>query len=140
MQTIIQNTTYLLIGALVFGILWLITPSHPFKPTGIILPITQQAYPPTTLPVNLFETTPMQAKLLAYINVEGHSNRQTLIEEDTMIRTAKQMAQQIGANGLVINTFGYEGKSENNPAQLAKYIIFGTAIQIPRVSQPHADH
>lgn len=131
-QTIKQNLVYVGIAALIFAILSWIRPVHPFQPTGIILPMTKQTLIPTMKNIQLFQAMPVSATQLAYINIEGHSLKPTRVQENQMLVTANSMAQQVGANGLVINTFGYEGASSDDPAPLAKYVLFATAIRLDK--------
>ena len=72
----------------------------------------------------------MNAKILAHINLEGHSLKPQKEQEKMMVQAAIKMAQKAGADGLVINTFGYEGASGGNPAPLAKYVLSATAVKV----------
>lgn len=129
-QTIKQNLVYIGIAVLVFLLLLLIKPAHPFQPTGIILPISKQTLTPTTADVQIFQFMPFNATPLAYINLEGHSLTPTQDQENQMMTRAKDMAQQAGANALVVTAFGYEGAGSYNPAPLAKYVLHATAIKV----------
>lgn len=129
-QTIKQNLVYLGIAAIIFVFLSWLRPPQSFQPTGIILPMTKQTLVPTTKEVQLFEAMPSNATQLATINLEGQSANATQAQQDQMIATAKSLAQQAGANGLVVSAFGYEGASADNPAPLAKYVLFSTAIKL----------
>jgi hypothetical protein len=128
-QSLKQNVTYIAIAVIVFLILSAIKPANPFNPTGIILPMIKQPLIPTIKPVQLYQVMPLGASAIAYVNVEAHSLNPTPQQEQLVLKKAVQLAQQAGADGLVINTFGYEGANVLNPAPLSKYVLFTTAIK-----------
>lgn len=128
-QTIKQNLVYIGIAVIVFAILSWFKPAQSFQPTGIILPMTKEMLLPTMANVQLFEAMPSDATQLATINVEGQSTNPTQAQQEQMLATAKGMVQQAGGDGLVVTAFGYEGAGADNPAPLAKYVFFGTAIK-----------
>lgn len=129
-QALKQNAVYLSVAFLVFLILYLIAPTKDFKPKGIILPTVKQKLVPSNAPVMVYQNAPYASKQVADINLEGHSLKPNKSQEKIMLATAKKMAQKAGADGLVITAFGYEGASANNPAPLAKYVLFAKAIKL----------
>lgn len=129
-QALKQNLVYLGVALFVWLIIYVIKPSYPFQPTGIILPAIKAPLIPSNQPVKVFEIAPYGSTLLANIHLEAHSLKPNKSQELEMLNTAKKMAQQAGADGLVINSFGYEGTAPGNPAVLTKYVLFAKAVKL----------
>jgi len=128
-DTIKQNFIYIITVILVFAILMVLKPTSKFQVYGIALPVTKLLPKERSKQVTLYQVLPVEYKNLAQIHVQAHTLKPTKGEERQVIQYAQQLAQKIGANGLIITNFGYNGPSASVPAPLAKYVLFAKAIK-----------
>jgi len=123
------NMIALLIAIIVFAVLYLLKPSYPFQPRGIILPMVQQLPDTSKLPIKVYDSFPINYKALAYVHAEAHTLNPNNADKQAMIGYAKQLAKKAGANGLVLQANVYQGPGAGNPAPLAKYQLLAIAIR-----------
>lgn len=113
---------------LVVGLIFTFKPEVVIKPTGIVLPLAKPRTPHATQSVQLLTNPPANYQALALINIELHSLKPSKGQLGQIEKYAIALAAKQGANGLVVNAFGFEPPSANNPTPLAKYVFRGEAI------------
>ncbi len=120
------NCWYIVVAVICGGILYFLSPTYPFEPQGILLPLTKAL--PATQPsdVMVYRAMPAGAKPLALINLEVHFTKLSMQYPLSLYKKAKQMAASVGANGLVQQVLT---RTPQSLGKFAIYIFQGTAIK-----------
>lgn len=101
-----RNVVYLLLTIIVVGLMFITEPSAPILPHGLFLPATNQTYPSRSDDdVKLYNGNVSNAKIIGQVRVELHFDQTSENQEAEVLRYARHLAAQAGANGLAVNTF-----------------------------------
>ena len=124
-SNIINVVLIIVIAALMHAI----SPRYNNQLTGIILPIAKplSAVPATN--VQILNNFPAVYQPLGQVNLEQHAPELTQDEHtQTLLDAARAKAGSIGANAIVITTYG---QSVDEAAALTIYELQGVAIKTP---------
>lgn len=102
------------------------TPSHPYKPRGVLLPakVVRPASSVDQIQFYPVANAPSSYQTLGTIHIQLHYPESTQIAEKEILSYARQLAAKVGANGVIINRFVHSGKK----SALSIYFFVGTAI------------
>jgi hypothetical protein len=120
-------TVSVVIAAIAVVLLVWATPSHPFKPKGIILPAAKVRKPTAASAVAIFMNPPQNSQKLGTIQIEMHYGSKSRVAEKAIMQFARRLAATVGANGIVIKRFGHT-ITGSVPAAQAMYAFTGEAI------------
>lgn len=100
------------------------------EPTRVVLPITTQHLAPQNPDnVRLYPFNPGENQPLALINIEQHHPHMTQERIQHIEQIAKQLAADVGADAVVIKTFGHT--QPNSPEHLESITVFrGVAVKL----------
>lgn len=134
-----RSIAALLIGILVVVVIYLLVPSQPMVPRGILLPLSTRSDAPISPDQVAFYNPEMLSnhfEKIGFINVQYASEEPTPEQEAILANYVKQLAAGAGANGVVINLLGHTVKGEV-PSPQASYVFRGVAIQNSNGGKTH---
>lgn len=102
-----RSLVYLIIILLSIALIDLTKPIEPFRPQGIVLPLAPPLPAIKPEKVMVYTNDSDRGQSLAMLNLEFHVEKPSELAEATIIEQAKTLAAGIGANGLLIHSFGY---------------------------------
>lgn len=130
-RSYLQYISYVLVVVFTVWITNLAAKMPATYPCGVLLPSQTTIKKPIQMPtqVKIYNTMPVNAKVLGIIHVETHFQQPADQHETDTMNYAKILAGKAGANGIIINGFGYE-KPGSVVAGMLRYIFNGQAIYV----------
>ena len=132
-EKIISSFVYQLIciiaAVLVAAIIFLTIPRYASQPQGILLPTKISRKPTLPEKVMNYPSQPATAQVLGTIRIERHYIDNKTLAEKQIWMLANSLAAKAGANGIVLNSFGYT-KPGSMPDDQMKFQFSGTAIYV----------
>ncbi|WP_267256762.1 hypothetical protein [Coxiella endosymbiont of Ornithodoros maritimus] len=118
-----------LIGLMVLIAIYLMVPSHPAEPQGILLPTASPQTPVPADQVSLYSTitAPYVYQRLGNINLQFYSKKPTPEGEARIQKYVREMAARVGANGVIVSLFGHTMPDAVRGA-MSSYVFRGVAI------------
>lgn len=128
MEAFSRGIVYLMIIAASVFVIQMTKPDIHYQAQGIVLPLTQEK--PLRADkddVAIYPFKPDHFKPLGLVHIEQHIVAPTTESREAVQDYAKKLAASVGANGLVITSFGY-----TSPDMVGKegamYVFRGVAI------------
>lgn len=124
-----RHVTYVVAILFALMIAFLLKPSFVPHTRGILLPATTQHFPANHGDVKLLMNLPQSYNLVGLIRLQRNYSILSKADERDMLRKAKQLAKQQGANGLWIGPNGF-GHSAPNDVLGKTLIMQAVAIKV----------
>lgn len=115
------------------AVLHRLSPKPDLSPHGIALPAKQTLPPSNAEDVRLFPFPPERYVKVGTVNIEQHFAKAPTKTPQEIENYAKTLAASLGANAVIITTFGHTPADAQGPAA-GLYIFRGIAAHIDEIS------
>ena len=125
LKSLNRNLIYIIISGITLFLLLIVRPDNSVTAKGIFLPLSKQSYTPRPAEqVAIYNSAAPGTSQLGNIRVELHFAHQSDDGEAEVLATARDLAAQAGATGLIVNSFF----GTPQPGLEQRYIFMGEAV------------